>query len=212
MGHGGHELSRLHRPASASPRSATRTRAWPRVIAEQARDAGAHVEPVLPSAPGAACRAALPAFRPDRVFFCNSGTEAVEACLKFARRYWFTQGETARTRFVALRRAVSRPHVRLAVDHGGRALPRAVRAAAAGRDVRRRRRSRGARCGRHRRDGGDRRSSRFRAKAAFGRCRRSLPRPSTTRRAARGALVHRRRGAERAGPHRPRVLLARRSA
>jgi len=29
-----------------------------------------------------------------RAFFCNSGTEAVEACLKFARRYWFTAGET----------------------------------------------------------------------------------------------------------------------
>src|SRR5437016_8371147 len=28
-----------------------------------------------------------------RAFFCNSGTEAVEACLKFARRYWFTRGE-----------------------------------------------------------------------------------------------------------------------
>jgi acetylornithine aminotransferase/acetylornithine/N-succinyldiaminopimelate aminotransferase len=28
-----------------------------------------------------------------RAFFCNSGTEAVEACLKFARRYWFTSGE-----------------------------------------------------------------------------------------------------------------------
>ena len=28
-----------------------------------------------------------------RVFFCNSGTEAVEACLKFARRYWYTKGE-----------------------------------------------------------------------------------------------------------------------
>jgi acetylornithine/N-succinyldiaminopimelate aminotransferase len=41
----------------------------------------------------------------DRVFFCNSGTEAVEACLKFARRYWFTRGETSRTRFVALSRA-----------------------------------------------------------------------------------------------------------
>ena len=37
-----------------------------------------------------------------RVFFCNSGTEAVEACLKFARRYWFTQGVTGRTGFVAL--------------------------------------------------------------------------------------------------------------
>src|SRR5438132_9271690 len=28
-----------------------------------------------------------------RAFFCNSGTEAVEACLKFARRYWHTRGE-----------------------------------------------------------------------------------------------------------------------
>jgi predicted acetylornithine/succinylornithine family transaminase len=38
----------------------------------------------------------------SRAFFCNSGTEAVEACLKFARRYWFTQGATQRTGFVAL--------------------------------------------------------------------------------------------------------------
>jgi acetylornithine/N-succinyldiaminopimelate aminotransferase len=28
-----------------------------------------------------------------RTFFCNSGAEAVEACLKFARRYWHTRGE-----------------------------------------------------------------------------------------------------------------------
>ncbi|MGE0463460.1 MAG: aminotransferase class III-fold pyridoxal phosphate-dependent enzyme [Vicinamibacterales bacterium] len=28
----------------------------------------------------------------QRAFFCNSGAEAVEACLKFARRYWFSQG------------------------------------------------------------------------------------------------------------------------
>jgi acetylornithine/N-succinyldiaminopimelate aminotransferase len=41
----------------------------------------------------------------DRVFFCNSGTEAVEACLKFARRYWFTRGERQRTHFVALTHA-----------------------------------------------------------------------------------------------------------
>ena len=37
-----------------------------------------------------------------RVFFCNSGTEAVEACLKFARRYWYTQGVKGRTSFVAV--------------------------------------------------------------------------------------------------------------
>ncbi|HYT74187.1 MAG TPA: acetylornithine/succinylornithine family transaminase [Vicinamibacterales bacterium] len=35
-----------------------------------------------------------------RAFFCNSGAEAVEACLKFARRYWHAQG-TPRPNFVA---------------------------------------------------------------------------------------------------------------
>jgi acetylornithine aminotransferase/acetylornithine/N-succinyldiaminopimelate aminotransferase len=43
----------------------------------------------------------------QRVFFCNSGTEAVEACLKFARRYWYTKGEPQRTEFVALEHAFS---------------------------------------------------------------------------------------------------------
>jgi predicted acetylornithine/succinylornithine family transaminase len=37
-----------------------------------------------------------------RTFFCNSGTEAVEACLKFARRFWYTQGAKDRTDFVAV--------------------------------------------------------------------------------------------------------------
>jgi predicted acetylornithine/succinylornithine family transaminase len=37
-----------------------------------------------------------------RTFFCNSGTEANEACLKFARRYWYTRGAAARTGFVAV--------------------------------------------------------------------------------------------------------------
>jgi acetylornithine/succinyldiaminopimelate/putrescine aminotransferase len=36
-----------------------------------------------------------------RAFFCNSGAEAVEACLKFARRYWYTKG-APRAHFVAL--------------------------------------------------------------------------------------------------------------
>src|SRR6476620_7249614 len=36
-----------------------------------------------------------------RAFFCNSGAEAVEACLKFARRYWHTRGEP-RAEFIAL--------------------------------------------------------------------------------------------------------------
>ena len=38
----------------------------------------------------------------SRTFFCNSGTEAVEACLKFARRYWYTRGATQRTGFAAV--------------------------------------------------------------------------------------------------------------
>jgi predicted acetylornithine/succinylornithine family transaminase len=36
-----------------------------------------------------------------RAFFCNSGTEAIEACLKFARRYWHSQKEPHRVGFVA---------------------------------------------------------------------------------------------------------------
>ena len=43
----------------------------------------------------------------QRTFFCNSGTEAVEACLKFARRFWFSQGEKQRTRYVALQHGFS---------------------------------------------------------------------------------------------------------
>ena len=38
-----------------------------------------------------------------RSFFCNSGTEAMEACLKFARKFWHTQeASPRRTGFVAL--------------------------------------------------------------------------------------------------------------
>ena len=40
-----------------------------------------------------------------RAFFCNSGTEAVEACLKFARRYWYTRGEPARKEIIAFERS-----------------------------------------------------------------------------------------------------------
>lgn len=39
-----------------------------------------------------------------RAFFCNSGTEAVEGCLKFARRFWHTAG-TPRRQFIAFERA-----------------------------------------------------------------------------------------------------------
>ena len=52
------------------------------------------------------CRASSPSGWPTlsglpRAFFCNSGTEAVEACLKFARRYWHTQGAPSGREFVA---------------------------------------------------------------------------------------------------------------
>jgi acetylornithine/N-succinyldiaminopimelate aminotransferase len=40
-----------------------------------------------------------------RAFFCNSGTEAIEACLKFARRFWFAQKDTRRYGFVAFEHA-----------------------------------------------------------------------------------------------------------
>ena len=53
-----------------------------------------------------------------RVFFCNSGTEAVEACLKFARRYWYTQGVKDRVGFVALEGSFSgRTFGSLSVTH-----------------------------------------------------------------------------------------------
>lgn len=37
----------------------------------------------------------------DRVFFCNSGTEAIEATLKLARRHFFAKGEKERYRIIA---------------------------------------------------------------------------------------------------------------
>jgi acetylornithine aminotransferase/acetylornithine/N-succinyldiaminopimelate aminotransferase len=40
-----------------------------------------------------------------RAFFCNSGTEAMEGCLKFARRYWHAAGDAKRTGLVALEHA-----------------------------------------------------------------------------------------------------------
>jgi acetylornithine/N-succinyldiaminopimelate aminotransferase len=37
----------------------------------------------------------------DRAFFCNSGTEAIEACLKLVRRHFFAKGAKERCRIVA---------------------------------------------------------------------------------------------------------------
>jgi acetylornithine/N-succinyldiaminopimelate aminotransferase len=43
----------------------------------------------------------------QRAFFCNSGTEAVEACLKFARRFWYSKDVKNRTGYVALEHGFS---------------------------------------------------------------------------------------------------------
>jgi acetylornithine/N-succinyldiaminopimelate aminotransferase len=40
-----------------------------------------------------------------RAFFCNSGTEAIEALLKLARRHFFNQGETQRYNVIAFERS-----------------------------------------------------------------------------------------------------------
>ena len=132
-------VSRLrlgHRRRGARPRASGAGRGDRRA----GGDADAHLEPVLPPAAGPARRASCAALSGlQRAFFCNSGTEAVEACLKFARRYWYTQGEPTRT-------SSSRSSTRFA----GRTMGAlsvtadahyrdAVRAADARRDVRRRR-------------------------------------------------------------------------
>lgn len=36
----------------------------------------------------------------ETVFVCNSGAEAIEACVKMARRYWFAKGEPERNRII----------------------------------------------------------------------------------------------------------------
>jgi acetylornithine/N-succinyldiaminopimelate aminotransferase len=41
--------------------------------------------------------------RMDRAFFCNSGTEAIEATLKLTRRHFHVKGETGRLRIVAFK-------------------------------------------------------------------------------------------------------------
>jgi acetylornithine/N-succinyldiaminopimelate aminotransferase len=59
----------------------------------------------------------------QRAFFCNSGTEANEACLKFARRFWYTQGATDRVGYVALQNGFAGRTMGRSVGHLGRALP-----------------------------------------------------------------------------------------
>lgn len=45
------------------------------------------------------------ATRMDRALFCNSGTEAIEACLKLVRRHFYELGQPERHRIIAFRRS-----------------------------------------------------------------------------------------------------------
>ena len=140
-----------------------------------------------------------------RAFFCNSGTEAVEACLKFARRYWYTRGEP-RAEIIALEESfhgrtfgalsvTSDEHYRAPFEPllpGVRFVPvndpAALLAAVSSNDRRDHRRA----------DSGRRR----RPAADAGVRRRDQRGVREDRRAA-----HRRRSAERPRAHRPAVLL-----
>jgi len=53
-----------------------------------------HASNLYHSEPGSALAARLSALFPSRVFLCNSGTEAVEAAIKFARRLGRAEGRT----------------------------------------------------------------------------------------------------------------------
>ncbi len=160
-------------PASASPRSATRIRASPpRSPTRRPRCCTRRISTYHPFQAEAADRGWRRCRGWPRVFFCNSGTEANEACLKFARRYWHTQGQTDRVGFVALQHALRRPHDGRAVGDVRRALPRAVHAAARPGHVRRSGQAGDAGRRRHRHAPRPSSPSRFAARAACVRCRR----------------------------------------
>ena len=75
----------------------------------------------------------------DRVFFCNSGTEAWEAALKLARAYagvLRAEGKTIGTRFHRHGARLPRPHHGLRRDDAQAEVSRAVCARDAGRDLR----------------------------------------------------------------------------
>ena len=175
--------------ASASTCSGTRTRRWsPRSreqVGELVHTSNLFFHPYQGTARREARR------RPpgcERAFFCNSGAEAVEGCLKFARRYWYTAGTP--------RRAVHRLRARASpAGRWARCRPRGTSTTATPfgplvPEVRFvvQRRSRTTCCRpsatRPRRSS----PSRSRARAACVRCRRRSSRPSTRPCAATGAL------------------------
>jgi len=80
--------------------------AHPKLTAAIAQQAGQllHVSNYFYNAPNVQLAARLCRLTGmDRAFFCNSGTEAIEATLKLARRHFHAQGQTARQRIIAFR-------------------------------------------------------------------------------------------------------------
>ena len=79
-------VPRLPRPASRSCRSGTATRAWSRRCASRPARLDARGQPLLHRARDAAGRAAVGASLGGKVFFSNSGAEAIECAIKLARK------------------------------------------------------------------------------------------------------------------------------
>ena len=166
-----------------------------RALARSGGDAAAHVEPVLPSAAGRAGRAALGAHGPRARVLLQQRHRGHRSLPEVRAPLLARGGETGADEVRRVHARVSRPDDGLAVGDLGRALPRAVRAARSRRDVRRRRRPGRAGRARRRRRRPPSSSSRFRAKAACGRCRRRSPARSTPACRRTGRAAHRRRSA-----------------
>ena len=92
-------------PASPSPRSATATPTWsPRCGAKPS--GSVHVSNYYYNEPNVLlARELCQRTGFARAFFCNSGTEAIEALLKLARRHFFNQGQTKRYNIIAFERS-----------------------------------------------------------------------------------------------------------
>ena len=139
---------------------------------------------------------------PARVFFANSGAEANECALKLARPHGTAERPRRDRR---RRRQLPRPHARRAVGHRQRRQARAVRAAARAGPLRRRTATR-RRCAPQ----STARTAAVILEPTLGEGGVVPPPAGLPRRGARGlrragALLDRRRGAERHRPHRPLV-------
>ena len=100
---GGPRLPGLHLRDRRLVARAMRIRGWPRRSPRRPRSCCTRRTCTSIRCRGRSRRSSPALSGLPRAFFCNSGTEAVEASLKFARRYWFSKG-TPRTAVVALER------------------------------------------------------------------------------------------------------------